>query len=89
MKFIISFISALFLLTSINAKEIKMGKADWDTGFFQAEIYKAALEKMGYKVTGPTVMKPQVFYVAAAAGNESCPRNGMSRKIRFALPVSM
>ena len=69
MKFIISIISALFFLTSVNAKEIKMGKADWDTGFFQAEIYKAALEKMGYKVTGPTVMKPQVFYVAAAAGD--------------------
>ena len=69
MKFIISFISALFFLTSLNAKEIKMGKADWDTGFFQAEIYKKALEKMGYKVSGPTVMKPQVFYVAAAAGD--------------------
>ena len=69
MRLIISIISVLFFLTSINAKEIKMGKADWDTGFFQAEIYKAALEKMGYKVTGPTVMKPQVFYVAAAAGD--------------------
>ena len=61
MKFIISIISALFFLTSLNAKEIKMGKADWDTGYFQAEIYKKALEKMGYKVSGPTVMKPQVF----------------------------
>ena len=30
-----------------------MGKADWDTGYFQAEVYKKALEKMGYKVTGP------------------------------------
>ena len=49
MKFIISIISALFFLTSLNAKEIKMGKADWDTGYFQAEIYKKALEKMGYK----------------------------------------
>ena len=38
MKFIISIISALFFLTSLNAKEIKMGKADWDTGYFQAEI---------------------------------------------------
>ena len=76
MKFIISIISVLFFLTSINAKEIKMGKADWDTGFFQAEIYKAALEKMGYKVTGPTVMKPQVFYVAAAAGDVDLWVNG-------------
>ena len=76
MKFIISIISALFFLTSINAKEIKMGKADWDTGYFQAEIYKKALEKMGYKVSGPTVMKPQVFYVAAAAGDMDLWVNG-------------
>jgi len=76
MKLIISIISALFFLTSLNAKEIKMGKADWDTGFFQAEIYKKALEKMGYKVSGPTVMKPQVFYVAAAAGDMDLWVNG-------------
>ena len=76
MKFIITIISALFFLTSLNAKEIKMGKADWDTGFFQAEIYKKALEKMGYKVSGPTVMKPQVFYVAAAAGDMDLWVNG-------------
>ena len=41
----IVFVSTLSL--SINAKEIKMGKADWDTGYFQAEVYKKALEKMG------------------------------------------
>ena len=76
MKFIISIVSALFFLSSVNAKEIKMGKADWDTGFFQAEIYKKALEKMGYKVSGPTVMKPQVFYVAAAAGDMDLWVNG-------------
>ena len=76
MRFIISIITALFFLTSLNAKEIKMGKADWDTGFFQAEIYKKALEKMGYKVSGPTVMKPQVFYVAAAAGDMDLWVNG-------------
>ena len=34
----IVFVSALSLST--NAKEIKMGKADWDTGYFQAEVYK-------------------------------------------------
>ena len=76
MKFIISIITALFFFTSLNAKEVKMGKADWDTGFFQAEIYKKALEKMGYKVSGPTVMKPQVFYVAAAAGDMDLWVNG-------------
>ena len=82
----IVFVSTLSL--SINAKEIKMGKADWDTGYFQAEVYKKALEKMGYKVTGPTVMKPQVFYVAAAAGDMDCllytspsPRDGTSSRM--------
>ena len=70
----IVFVSALSL--SSNAKEIKMGKADWDTGYFQAEVYKKALEKMGYKVTGQTVMKPQVFYVAAAAGDMDLWVNG-------------
>ena len=40
MRFIISIITALFFLTSLNAKEIKMGKADWDTGLFLDEIYK-------------------------------------------------
>ena len=69
LKTLITIIFASTLSLSINAKEIKMGKADWDTGYFQAEVYKKALEKMGYKVTGPTVMKPQVFYVAAAAGD--------------------
>ena len=59
MKLLKTLITIVFVSTlslSINAKEIKMGKADWDTGYFQAEVYKKALEKMGYKVTGPTVM---------------------------------
>ncbi len=59
-----------------NAAEVRMAKADWDTGFFQAEIYKQALEKMGYTVKEPTVMKPQVFYVAAGAGDVDLWVNG-------------
>jgi len=76
LKILTSLVFALSLNISLNAKEIKMGKADWDTGYFQAEVYKKALEKMGYKVTGPTVMKPQVFYVAAAAGDMDLWVNG-------------
>ena len=75
-KHIVSVIAALSISSVVSAAEIKMGKADWDTGYFQAEIYKQALEKMGYKVTGPTVMKPQVFYVAAAAGDVDLWVNG-------------
>ena len=76
LKILTSVVFAILINISLNAKEIKMGKADWDTGYFQAEVYKKALEKMGYKVTGPTVMKPQVFYVAAAAGDMDLWVNG-------------
>ena len=76
LKLLISIITIFSLTSLVNAKEIKMGKADWDTGYFQAEVYKMALEKMGYKVAGPTVMKPQVFYVAAAAGDVDLWVNG-------------
>ena len=75
-QFFISIITIFIINFNLNAAEIKMGKADWDTGYFQAEIYKQALEKMGYKVSGPTVMKPQVFYVAAASGDMDLWVNG-------------
>ena len=75
-KNLVSIIFALSISSIVYAAEVKMGKADWDTGYFQAEVYKQALEKMGYKVLGPTVMKPQVFYVAAAAGDVDLWVNG-------------
>ena len=59
----------LTIASMSNAAEVKMAKANWDTGYFQAEVYKQALEKMGYKVTEPKAMKPSVFYLAAAAGD--------------------
>ena len=49
-KIIVALIAALFITKAVNANEIKMAKANWDTGYFQAEIYKQAQEKMGYKV---------------------------------------
>jgi len=75
-RYFILIITILIINSNLYAAEIKMGKADWDTGYFQAEIYKKALEKMGYKVSGPTVMKPQVFYVAAASGDMDLWVNG-------------
>lgn len=62
---------SLFVLVACSAqdKEVKMAKANWDTGYFQAEIYKTAIEELGYKVTEPKAIKPSVFYVAAAQGD--------------------
>jgi len=76
LKYLVSIITAISISSVVSANEIKMGKADWDTGYFQAEIYKQALEKMGYKVTGPKTMKPQVFYVAATTGDVDLWVNG-------------
>ena len=69
LKHLVSIITALSISGIAYANEIKMAKANWDTGYFQAEIYKQALEKLGYKVTEPKAIKPSVFYVAAAAGD--------------------
>jgi glycine betaine/proline transport system substrate-binding protein len=67
LKYIVTILAALTISSVVNANEVKMAKANWDTGYFQAEVYKQALEKMGYKVSEPKAMKPSVFYVAAAA----------------------
>ena len=69
LKYIVTTIAAITISSSINAAEVRMAKANWDTGYFQAEVYKQALEKMGYKVSEPKAMKPSVFYLAAAAGD--------------------
>ena len=63
---------SLFVLAACSGqdnKEVKMAKANWDTGYFQAEVYKMALEELGYKVTEPKAIKPSIFYVAAAQGD--------------------
>ena len=55
LKHLVSFIVAITISSVVNANEIKMGKADWDTGYFQAEIYKQALETVSYThLTLPT-----------------------------------
>ena len=66
----------LFGSTLAQAKEIKMAKANWDTGYFQAEVYKLALEKMGYKIKKLKSIKPSIFYVAAAQGDVDLWVNG-------------
>ena len=68
-KKLVLVISFITISSGLNAAEIKMAKANWDTGYFQAEIYKRGLEKLGYKVKDPQAIKPSVFYLAAAQGD--------------------
>lgn len=47
---------------------IRMGRATWDTGWFQAEIYRQLLLELGYQVDRPRTYDNEEFYRAAAAG---------------------
>ena len=68
-KLIVALFTSITITSAASAADIKMAKANWDTGYFQAEIYKQALEAMGHTVSEPKAIKPSVFYVAAAAGD--------------------
>jgi glycine betaine/proline transport system substrate-binding protein len=52
-----------------EGKTVKMARATWDTGWFQAEIYRQALEKLGYKVAVPTTLDNPPFYQAVGQGD--------------------
>ena len=44
------------VVSAKSAEPVNMARATWDTGWFQAEIYKRLLEELGYPVNGPTTM---------------------------------
>jgi ABC-type proline/glycine betaine transport system substrate-binding protein/ABC-type amino acid transport substrate-binding protein len=48
---------------------ISMARANWDTGWFQAEIFRQLFEALGYVVIGPQTMENQDFFLAAARGD--------------------
>lgn len=55
---------------------IRMARATWDTGWFQAEIVKKLLQDLGYEVDGPHTMDNRDFYLAAAGGEMDLWANG-------------
>ncbi len=46
----------------------RMARPTWDTGWFQAQVYRLLLERLGYRVEGPVTMGNAEFYEAVAAG---------------------
>ena len=48
---------------------VYMGQASWDTGWFQAQVYKTLLEELGYQVKGPETLDVIAFYFFAAQGD--------------------
>lgn len=53
-----------------------MARATWDTGWFQAEVYRELFHLLGYRVDGPVTMENQQFYDAVAAGEVDLWVNG-------------
>jgi glycine betaine/proline transport system substrate-binding protein len=49
---------------------ITMARANWDTGYFQAEVYRQMLEELGYTVTPPedNELSAELFYTAVNEG---------------------
>ena len=49
---------------------VTAGRANWSSGYFQAELYKLLLEELGYRVSDPAELElgPNNAYVAMAQG---------------------
>ncbi len=52
-----------------EGKSVRLARATWDTGWFQAEIYRLALERLGYEVEGPITLDNPPFYQAVGQGD--------------------
>lgn len=50
-------------------RRVRMGRATWDTGWFQAQVYRQLLLELGYQVDRPRTYDNEAFYDAAAAGD--------------------
>lgn len=50
---------------------ITMARADWSTGYFQAQVHKQLLEELGYEVTEPSELElgPSLAYLGMAQGD--------------------
>ena len=55
---------------------VQMARSTWDTGWFQAEIYRLLIQRLGYQVEGPVTMDNDEFYEAVAAGEVDLWANG-------------
>ncbi|TPW27128.1 glycine betaine/L-proline ABC transporter substrate-binding protein ProX [Pararhizobium mangrovi] len=55
---------------------IKMARANWDTGWWQAEVYKQLFQKLGYDVSRVTTLQNAAFYQAVAQGDMDLWVNG-------------
>lgn len=58
------------------ANPVRMARATWETGWFQAEVYRQLLEHLGYAVSGPVTMDNAEFYEAVSRDEVDLWANG-------------
>ena len=55
---------------------VDMARATWDTGWWQAEVYKQMLEELGYEIPRVTTLDNPPFYQAVSQGDVDLWVNG-------------
>lgn len=56
--------------------EVVMGRASWDTGWFQAAVFKQLMEELGYRVQGPKTWETDELFAFTAEGEIHLWANG-------------
>ncbi len=59
-----------------DGKTVTIGRATWDTGWFQADIYAELMKELGYKVESLAPLDNPAFYLSAARGDVDMWANG-------------
>lgn len=62
--------------TGPDEPTVRLARGTWDTGWFQAEIHRQLLMRIGYRVEGPTTMENAEFFSAVADGGVDMWANG-------------
>jgi len=57
-------------------RPVRMARATWDTGWFQAEVYRQLLLELGYQVERPRTFNSDDFYRSLAVGGVDFWANG-------------
>jgi len=55
--------------TTADGPVVHIARPTWDTGWFQAEVLRLLLERLGYRADGPITMDNAEFYEAVASGD--------------------
>ncbi len=49
---------------------VRLGRATWDTGWFNAAVYEGLLQELGYEVDAVEPLANDAFYISVAEGDE-------------------